>query len=194
MVRRVARFRCPGRVRASRRAAIGAFGAVDRARYRQTSRKWIGFVRIGEVLPDSGVSARSGGGIAGAIGRPAGVIDHVDASGLVARGISLDRVPTEQREHLIEAGIAVQVGAVEVGETAVTEADVGGYQGQSGFGVVAEVRVTPSWGIGSGAGGAGGVMIGNAVAVLIEEAPGVNVRLPLVCRNLSQVNGVGIAG
>ena len=42
------------------------------------------------------------------VGGTAGVIDHVHTGGLVAGGIGLDHVPVEQREHFVEAGIAVQ--------------------------------------------------------------------------------------
>ena len=75
--------------------------------------------------------------------------------------IGFDHIPAEQREYFIEAGIAVQVGVVEIGEAAVAEPDVGRHQRQSRL-------YRPA----------------DAVAVLVEERAGVDVRLPLVHGNL----------
>src|SRR5205085_9326281 len=72
---------------------------------------------------------------------------------------------------LVEAGEAVQVRAVEVGEAAVAEADVGRYQRKARFGVLRQT-----------------------VAVDVDERPGVDVRVPLVNRNLSQILDHAIAG
>ena len=69
-----------------------------------------------------------------AVGRTTRVVDHVHSRGLVASGIGLDHVPVEQREDFVEAGIAVQVGVVEVREAAIAEANVGRDQRKSRLG------------------------------------------------------------
>src|SRR6266581_5240254 len=84
---------------------------------------------------------------------------------LETRGIRFNDIPAEQREDLVEARVTGQVGVVEVGEAAIAEADVRRNKRESGF---------------------AGVL--NTVPILVEEALGVDIRLPLVRGNLSHVD------
>src|SRR5438270_6757372 len=86
---------------------------------------------------------------------------------LVTRAIRFNDVPAEQREDLVETGVAVQVSVIEVGEAAVTEANVSGNQRQSIF-----------------------TQIADTVAVLIEVRAGVDVGLPLVSGNVAHTDGL----
>src|SRR5581483_10416820 len=99
-----------------------------------------------------------------AVHRTTGVVHHVRSCVFVTRGVGFDHVPVEQREHLVETGKAVQVGAVEVREATVFVPNVGGDQGKSGLAI-----------------------FGNAVAVRIKERPGVQVRLPRMNSNVAHV-------
>ena len=85
---------------------------------------------------------------------------------LETRGIRFNNIPAEQWEDLVEARVTSQVGVVEVGEAAIAEADVRGDKRESGFAAVL-----------------------NTVPILVKEALGVEIRLPLVCGNLPQVRG-----
>ena len=89
------------------------------------------------------------------------------ASVLVAGAVALDHIPVEQREDLVEARIAVQVGVVEIREAAVAEANVGRRQRQ------ARLRV-----------------VRYAGALHIDEAARVDVSLPLVHTDLAHVAGI----
>ncbi len=82
----------------------------------------------------------------------------------IAVRVRFDHVPAEQREYLVEPGVAGEVRVVEVREAAVAEADVGRHQRETSF-----------------------VVVTHAVAVGIEEGAGVDVRLPLVQGNFAQV-------
>ena len=70
---------------------------------------------------------------ASSVDRTARVVNHVGTGVLVACGIGFDHVPVEQREHFVEAGKTVKVGAVEVGVAAVAETDVGGDEVKAGL-------------------------------------------------------------
>ncbi len=85
---------------------------------------------------------------------------------LETRRIRFNDIPAEQREDLVEARGPCQVGVVEVGVAAVAESNVSRNERESGF---------------------GGIL--NTVPILVEEARGVEIRLPLVHGNLSQVRG-----
>ena len=94
-------------------------GAIHRARDAQVSRQREVFLRVGHELADGRSSAwrEAADRTRRAVGRTARVVHHVDAGVLVASGIGFDHVPVEQREDLVEAGVAVQVGVVEVGDS-----------------------------------------------------------------------------
>src|SRR5438105_14421023 len=96
------------------------------------------------------------------VGGSARVVDHVGPRVLVARRIRFNHVPGKQREYLVEARVAAQVGVVEVGVAPVAEPDVCRYQRQAGF-----------------------VGVPNTVAIGVKEAAGVDVRLPLVYGNIA---------
>ena len=83
---------------------------------------------------------------------------------LVAGCIRFHYVPIEQREDLVEAGVAVQVGVVEVGKAAVAELDV--RRNQREFGLAG---------------------LTDSIVVLIEEGRSVDVRLSLVGGYLAHI-------
>src|SRR6267142_2819045 len=82
------------------------------------------------------LAARVGAG--GTVNRAARVVDYVRPSVLVAVRIRFHNVPVEDREDLVKAGETLQVGAVEVGDTAVAVPDVGRYQREALFGLLAD--------------------------------------------------------
>src|SRR5215467_1044135 len=101
--------------------------------------------------------------------RTTSVIHHVRTRALITSGVGFDYVPAEQREHLIESGVAAQVGVVEVGVAAVAEANISRYQSKTLL-----VGVT------------------HTVLVRIEERRRVDVGLPLVHGNLAHVSATRI--
>ncbi len=145
--------------------------AVHGARVAQIHRKRSLLDRIGQAGGDRGVA---GAGLARAVDGAAGVIHHVRAGRLVARGIGLDDQPVHEREHLVPAGEAVQVGVVEEAEAAIAIADVGGHQRQAGLERVAAA-----------------VHVGNAVAIAVDEGPGEQVRAPLRGREFEAIGRRG---
>ena len=142
-------------------------GAGNGTRRHQFWRQRVLLIGVGQTCGDARGAARAGYRIArlGTVGRTAGVVDHVRAGALVARGVGLDRVPVEQREDLVEARIAVQVGVVEVRVAAVAEANVGGHQRKARL-----ARV-----------------LRHAVAVQVNEGACVDIGLPLVHADLAHV-------
>src|SRR5215469_17506250 len=96
--------------------------------------------------------------------RTTSVIHHVRTRALITSGVGFDYVPAEQREHLVESGVAAQVGVVEVGVAPVAEANVGRYQGKTLL-----------------------VAVTHTIFVRIEEGGGVDIGLPLVHGNLAHV-------
>src|SRR6266581_5307128 len=80
-------------------------------------------------------------------------------------GIGFNDIPAEQREDLVEARVTCQVGVVEVREAAIAEANVRRNQREPGFGAILDT-----------------------VPILVKEALGVDIRLPLVGGNLSHVD------
>ena len=120
----------------------------------------------GQVRQKRGVSARreAVAAHAGSVGGPARVVDHVRSRTLVTRGICFHYVPVEDREDLVKAGESLQVGAVQVGDTAVAVPDVGRHQREALF-----------------------VVLRDAITVQIKEGPGVKVILPPVNPDLSHI-------
>src|SRR5437879_13894606 len=84
---------------------------------------------------------------------------------LVTDRIRFHNVPAEEREYLVKAGVTAQVGVVAVGVAAVTEPNVRWHQRESRLGGI--------W---------------YAIVVLVIEALGVEVRLPLVQGYLPSVD------
>ena len=114
--------------------AVGVI-AIDRARDPQIGGKGIIFLGPGKILANRGISACwNAGSCAGANRRPidrtARVVNNMSAGVLVTGRIRLNHIPVEDREHLVEAGESIQVGAVEVGVAAIAVADVSGHEGE----------------------------------------------------------------
>src|SRR6267378_6176105 len=130
----------PSRINASCRATAAGRNTVGhcarlRSRYPQGSghRDLFGCVR--HVLGNGGVSARRcrgcyGGPARCTVGGPARVVDHMRPGVLETCAIRFNDIPTEQREDLVEARVAQQVGVVEVRVAAVAEPDVRWNQGE----------------------------------------------------------------
>ena len=85
---------------------------------------------------------------------------------LVTGGVCFNDVPVEQRERLVEIGGAVEVRDEIVGQAAVTEPNGSVDQRNSGLGGLRE-----------------------AILVVVNERPGIDVRLPLLFRNVSDIDG-----
>ena len=138
-----------GRVKWSGGRGAVRIGTIVRAWYPQVRGHWDLLDGICQAMSNVRVSERSArrrGAISRTVGGPARVINHVDARALVAGRIGFDHVPAEQREDLVEAGVAAQIRIVEIGVAAVAEAIVGRHQREAFF-----------------------VTVPNTVAVLIEE-------------------------
>src|SRR6267378_7822090 len=131
----------PGRINASCRAACIVASttvsrcAIPRSWYPQGSGHRNLFCCVRHVLCNGGVSARRCRGCCGGparctVGGPAGVVDHMRPGVLETCAIRFNDIPTEQREDLVEARVAQQVGVVEVRVAAVAEPDVRWNQGE----------------------------------------------------------------
>ena len=83
---------------------------------------------------------------------------------LITGRIRFQHVPVEDREDLVKTGETFEVGAVQVGDTAVFVPDVGGHEREALF-----------------------VVLRHAVTVQVKEGPGVEVILPPVNPYLSHV-------
>src|SRR6185312_4656582 len=148
----------PGRIDAPGGAAgaiaVGTVGArtVACAGHPQGTRQRHGLDRVGKMIGDGRTAPARG-----AVRRPTGVVHHVGAGVLVARSVGLEHVPVEQREDLVEARIALEVGVVEVRVAAVAESVVGDDQRQARLAVIT-----------------------HAVFVAIEERRGGEIRVPLL--------------
>ena len=106
----------------------------------------------------------------GAIGGSADVIHDVRAGVLVAGHIGFHRVPAEQRERLVEVGGAGEVRDQQVFQAAVAQPD-------------GDVREWNSRLIG----------LRDAILVVVDEGPGVEVGLPLGGRDVAHVDGLSAA-
>ena len=101
-------------------------GAVDRARHAETGRYRDDFGRVGQHVPDRGGAARRiTGGTAGrrTIRGAAHVVHHVRAGVLVAGHVGFHRVPTEEREGLVEVRCTGEVRDQQVFQAAVAQPD-----------------------------------------------------------------------
>ncbi len=85
---------------------------------------------------------------------------------LVTSRIGFNRIPTEQRELLIEVGNAGEVRAEVVGQAAVPQPDRGINEGNSRLAGLVD-----------------------AILVVVNEGPGIDVGLPLRGRDVPQVRG-----
>ena len=108
-----------------------------------------------------------------AIGRAACVVNHVRPGVLVAIRVRFHNVPVEDREDLVEACKTLEVGTVQVGDTAVAVPHVGRHKRQSEFAILADA-------IGGTAGGS----VAN-----VDARPRGEVVLPAVNTNFSHVAG-----
>src|SRR5882762_2419967 len=118
-------------------------------------------------MADGGASARRVARLSArwrAVGGSARVVDHVDAGGLVTGRVRFNRIPVEQGERLVEIGHTAEVREETVGHAAVFEPDFVLNQRNSR---TAERR--------------------DASLGVVDERAGVDVRLPLLNRNVSQI-------
>ncbi len=119
-----------------------------------------GFRCVGEILGNGRTTS-----IFRAIRRAACVVDHVYTRLLEAGRIGFNHIPVEQREYLVERGVAVEIGIIEIGIAAVAEADVGRNQRQTRLAVLR-----------------------HTVAVQVDEGPGVEIRVPLQDRQVFDID------
>src|SRR5437016_1770137 len=108
-----------------------------------------------------------------AVGGPASIIDHVYTRLLVACSVSLDYDPSEVGKDLVKPGKPIQIRVVEVGVAAIPEPDVSREQRKTGLGRIPL-----------------GVDIRHSVTVQVKVRPGVEIRAPLLHRNVAHVEGL----
>ncbi len=152
-------------------------GAIPRARNPQVRGQREILESPGHVLHQGGVPASRVAALAAPVGtrravdRAARVVDYVRPGVLITVRIRFHHVPVKDREDLIKASETLQVGAVEVGETAVAVPDVGRYEREARFGVLRY-----------------------AITVQVEERPGGEVILPAVNADFSHIADGARAG
>ena len=130
-----------------------------------------GFPRVAKALGDDRVSGQwipAGVMHVGSIHAAASVIHHVYAGLLITDGIALHDIPVEQREGFVERSEPAEIRVVQIGISAIAEADMGCHQRQSGL-----------------------TFLGDAVPVEILEAARVHVGLPLQRCNVVDVDVPG---
>src|SRR5215469_2556041 len=110
--------------------AVG-IGTVVSTRHTQVRRQRDGLQRICHAAADGRTAARRRR--SAAVSGTASIVNHMGTGVLVTGRIRLYHIPTEEREDLVEPGVAAQVCVVEVGETAVTKAVIRGNQRQARF-------------------------------------------------------------
>src|SRR5271168_2814739 len=85
--------------------------AINRSRYRQVGGQGQPLIGVRKVIVSGRGAALPGSGaitaIRGTVGRPAGVVDRVGPSALVAPQVRFHNIPVKERERLVEVRDAV---------------------------------------------------------------------------------------